>query len=271
MAALNRLWRHIWEETNTNPLEIPGLTTYTKNPKRGINFFRRELKITILTYFGTMMLAIYGAKAEIGLPSEERSWIDAACLVFSAFYSLSMVLVKSGIYTLFSGLNVDMPVQQLRPLLVREFCRRIYTYNIKLTSINNSFNWLMVVFFVSRALFRIFDWSRITRGGMLVLIAAINIARHKVLTRNFASCFMDYNKFDTNPFDMQRIIVDTDSTEERERLKIPEECTICFVEIQKGDVLLDFGCQRGHLFHEECLSKWLDKKNSCPLCKQTIY
>lgn len=43
-----------------------------------------------------------------------------------------------------------------------------------------------------------------------------------------------------------------------------EECTICFEEIKPNDKKTLY-CS--HNFHKECISKWLEKNNSCPYCR----
>ena len=45
------------------------------------------------------------------------------------------------------------------------------------------------------------------------------------------------------------------------------ECGICKSPIYESDhkpILC------GHMFHDKCINKWLDKKNSCPICRRTI-
>ncbi|EYU23098.1 hypothetical protein MIMGU_mgv1a023191mg [Erythranthe guttata] len=46
-----------------------------------------------------------------------------------------------------------------------------------------------------------------------------------------------------------------------------EVCVVCldglFGEIEKVNVTL--GC--GHVFHVECITNWLFRKNECPICK----
>ena len=46
------------------------------------------------------------------------------------------------------------------------------------------------------------------------------------------------------------------------------ECVICMADFESGDRLINFGCTNEHRFHEDCLSKWLAGKESCPLCKE---
>lgn len=42
-------------------------------------------------------------------------------------------------------------------------------------------------------------------------------------------------------------------------------CTICLLTIEDGERIAHLSC--GHLYHSECLSEWILKKNSCPLCQ----
>eukprot|EP00581_Thalassiosira_minuscula_P004677 CAMPEP_0183746052 /NCGR_PEP_ID=MMETSP0737-20130205/66554_1 /TAXON_ID=385413 /ORGANISM="Thalassiosira miniscula, Strain CCMP1093" /LENGTH=437 /DNA_ID=CAMNT_0025981731 /DNA_START=411 /DNA_END=1724 /DNA_ORIENTATION=+ len=48
----------------------------------------------------------------------------------------------------------------------------------------------------------------------------------------------------------------------------PHMCTICFLAVESGERIADLSC--GHLYHAECLSEWILKKNSCPLCQEPV-
>lgn len=45
------------------------------------------------------------------------------------------------------------------------------------------------------------------------------------------------------------------------------DCAICFEEIKETDESIHciFSCR--NMFHEKCLLRWLDKKDSCPCCR----
>ena len=48
-----------------------------------------------------------------------------------------------------------------------------------------------------------------------------------------------------------------------------KECSICLEEFKELDRVKLFSCKQ-HIFHKECIMKWLLNKDYCPLCKKTI-
>ena len=46
--------------------------------------------------------------------------------------------------------------------------------------------------------------------------------------------------------------------------KKTSECTICLEEVKS------FPLKCGHVFHQECLKKWLNEKKTCPNCRIKI-
>ena len=47
-----------------------------------------------------------------------------------------------------------------------------------------------------------------------------------------------------------------------------KKCSICLIKYQKPDILKEFPCK--HIYHKNCILKWLDKSNICPLWKYDI-
>lgn len=47
-----------------------------------------------------------------------------------------------------------------------------------------------------------------------------------------------------------------------------DKCAICLAEYEEGDSVKRLPCT--HLFHSECVSKWLKVNKICPCCKQSI-
>lgn len=45
-------------------------------------------------------------------------------------------------------------------------------------------------------------------------------------------------------------------------------CAICTDTIKKNDNVIGLPC--GHLFHNDCIEKYLEDNNTCPICKTNI-
>ncbi|XP_060671017.1 uncharacterized protein LOC132800766 [Ziziphus jujuba] len=45
-------------------------------------------------------------------------------------------------------------------------------------------------------------------------------------------------------------------------------CCICLDNFSAGTELIRFGCK--HLYHQNCIVKWLENQNSCPLCRRPL-
>ncbi|KAL5737054.1 hypothetical protein ACOSQ2_031842 [Xanthoceras sorbifolium] len=69
------------------------------------------------------------------------------------------------------------------------------------------------------------------------------------------------------------IILDGESFEEiglsvllkEEKVEISTDCSICLESIGVGEVVAQLPCS--HLYHTICITRWLHKKSSCPLCR----
>lgn len=46
------------------------------------------------------------------------------------------------------------------------------------------------------------------------------------------------------------------------------ECSICFLDFNVNDTVSRLPC--GHFYHRECISEWLKKKCTCPICRWEI-
>jgi len=49
---------------------------------------------------------------------------------------------------------------------------------------------------------------------------------------------------------------------------LDDPCSICLEEMKKGDLTRKFHCN--HIFHQSCSDRWLEMKNTCPLCQQSV-
>ncbi|XP_021317076.1 RING-H2 finger protein ATL74 [Sorghum bicolor] len=47
-------------------------------------------------------------------------------------------------------------------------------------------------------------------------------------------------------------------------------CAICLEEFEDGEEVTVMPCSRGHAFHSGCITEWLGKSNTCPLCRHAL-
>ena len=52
--------------------------------------------------------------------------------------------------------------------------------------------------------------------------------------------------------------------EEKGKLEVPN-CIVCMTDIELGSDTLLIPC--GHMFHDKCIRIWLEKHNTCPVCR----
>lgn len=80
--------------------------------------------------------------------------------------------------------------------------------------------------------------------------------------RAFKTC-VDFTTYTTLMRKLQNV---EDPTEEE--LQREGNCSICYDEMTNPESCKKLPC--GHIFHEQCLARWLERNNSCPYCRQNI-
>lgn len=49
-----------------------------------------------------------------------------------------------------------------------------------------------------------------------------------------------------------------------------EVCTICYMEYDERQSVIQLPCNVAHYFHQECCEKWLNINGTCPICREDI-
>ncbi|XP_057814548.2 E3 ubiquitin-protein ligase RDUF2-like [Cryptomeria japonica] len=47
-------------------------------------------------------------------------------------------------------------------------------------------------------------------------------------------------------------------------------CSICTEAFQLGEDALQMPCHQAHIFHSRCLLPWLERRNTCPICRAPL-
>ena len=59
-----------------------------------------------------------------------------------------------------------------------------------------------------------------------------------------------------------------DDAELFNRKKNRFNCPICLQKYKNADIIKEFPCK--HIFHKNCIFKWLKQSNVCPICKHDL-
>lgn len=49
------------------------------------------------------------------------------------------------------------------------------------------------------------------------------------------------------------------------------ECPICLESFQENEDLVEFTCNKEHIFHEYCIKAWIEKRTNCPICRKELF
>ncbi|XP_019087629.1 PREDICTED: E3 ubiquitin ligase BIG BROTHER-like [Camelina sativa] len=47
------------------------------------------------------------------------------------------------------------------------------------------------------------------------------------------------------------------------------QCSICLVDYEKGDKMITLPCK--HIYHKDCISRWLKENRVCCVCKREVF
>ena len=262
MNFLSKMLASIEEDCGLPSEVIPGLSIYSRNPLVGVRFFISQLKVTLSTY-----LAIFGFSFFTAITKSkavyEQSIMGLISLLLCVGYSGSMTFIKYLLFRTFSYLDTSQPRAELKRRFIGDMRKRLYQYNLKITSYNFMFFVISALYSVSSTLVCFFSGEKI-QAWPVALCSALALVRHFTLTRKFEATFMSLRSYEMNPYDMDRLLFST-ATE-----GLPDECSICMSEYVEGDRLLRFGCPANHIYHEDCLSKWLVAGQACPICRTRV-
>jgi hypothetical protein len=58
------------------------------------------------------------------------------------------------------------------------------------------------------------------------------------------------------------------ATSQPTKAQLKNDCSICLTDFQSTSVVSKLPCQ--HVFHQDCLTPWLEKSSSCPVCRESV-
>ena len=70
--------------------------------------------------------------------------------------------------------------------------------------------------------------------------------------------------------DLKTLKVEEYNNEIMEKFKDKDECAICCEDFKIKEKIRIMSCAGKHLFHVECIDKWLSTKKTCPTCNYNL-
>ena len=55
-----------------------------------------------------------------------------------------------------------------------------------------------------------------------------------------------------------------------ELAEVGDKCIICYCEFEETDEIAELSCSAKHVFHTECIQKWLETNLICPTCREPV-
>ena len=57
---------------------------------------------------------------------------------------------------------------------------------------------------------------------------------------------------------------------DEDKKKFAPHCIVCYADFKDEDQLSELACDDRHIFHTECIQKWLETDLRCPICKKDV-
>ena len=127
----------------------------------------------------------------------------------------------------------------------------------------NKYRTLVLVNIIIFGLYAVLCWIMalvmLCCGG--VIKVAYNEHQRKELQKKMAKIPLAQKAIDRTT---KKKFADVDDKE------IADKCIICLCEFEDTDEIAELACSNKHIFHVECIQKWLETNLVCPTCKTPV-
>lgn len=123
----------------------------------------------------------------------------------------------------------------------------------------------MFYFFLT-SLFFFFYFSRKTKFWIFLLIS-IFIYSYYSLMNSFFKLALEEIKYPEWNNDLLDIF--TKSIRYQNNMS-KTDCSICMENFIHNEEIREINCNCNSIYHQECITRWFEKKCSCPLCRKSL-
>ena len=110
----------------------------------------------------------------------------------------------------------------------------------------------------------------INRSVTRTLSQPRNVNLPRITNRNQVPIFEFYNLEEYQPpeLSVRDLNVNTSISIYLRGNNPPEKCSICYENLRSFQIVRELSC--GHKFHQKCVDKWFENKDTCPLCRYCL-
>lgn len=93
-----------------------------------------------------------------------------------------------------------------------------------------------------------------------------NLTNYKKIIDNYVEKLINFHK--NNKLIFLELLIDNKLIFNNDDYVEEDICIICFDKLNNSKAKINLNCN--HTFHTECLQKWFEEKNECPICREKI-
>ena len=264
----------LFEPYTQDAASIPGVAVYARNPTKGVLFLRRNLVGSVMVYMlivgvGARHLATYWRRsADEGVFMHFNLLIAKGGLLLAFMF---LTVIKTIFYLMLRRIDLHLPKHVVKTEFVRVMKMNLFLINIRLTVFLSNIGRVGLLIYFFKLVFQLFSGTEMNAFWPF-LAMAVHYVRGYLVTKSYYKEFMDSSmKYEDNPYNMEEIVYGDETLKNRpDIMKRVEECSVCLLDYKSGDALIVFNCGNSHVYHKECISRWLLRDNRCPLCQKAV-
>lgn len=103
---------------------------------------------------------------------------------------------------------------------------------------------------------------------LLVFIVRVAVSTGFAISSHDPTILAEARRRGLSKWDLEKI--DTFVFTDYKEVNGYKDCSICLAEFDLGELVMSLPCDKKHAFHSHCITTWLKRQNSCPLCQKML-
>ena len=232
--------------------------------------------IVLQAILGTVLLDF----ARDNIQNDSNLQLLLVCIIFTSFlqYSCIMIWNEDLLKTIFKDLKLEkflfLPACAFKSaffqytsviliLIIALWSRVHLETKINLSDLNHEFK--------SRFKFLVISLCTFPFCQILVIVLGHIYSSFLILVFSLVKATVFFCKYlrKSAGFGLRNILKDLKKFSGIKRTH--HECSICLESFKENEDLVEFTCNKEHIFHEDCIKAWIEKRTNCPICRKEMF